>query len=123
MTWPMRPSPMNPTFMALLLLVEHDLFGKPHPTRRIKSGGQAFPDHALDELAAHPLKFPANIVDDVAGLEAIGQHVPSIGLDLEMAREWFLLVKAQRVLDGEAGGAELAEIVEENRNVDVGAPF
>jgi hypothetical protein len=27
-------------------LFEHDLFGKPDSTRRVKARGQAFPDHA-----------------------------------------------------------------------------
>jgi hypothetical protein len=37
------------------------------------------------ELAAHPVEFAANIVDNVAGLEIVGQHVPRIGFDLELA--------------------------------------
>ncbi len=52
-----------------------------------------------------------------------GQHVPGVGLDFELPRQRLLLVKAQRVLDGEARGAELPEIVEEHRHVEVGAPF
>src|SRR5208282_6586063 len=96
MTWPMRPSPINPTFMAPLLRAE---------------------------LAAHPVDLAADIVDDVAGFEVFRQHVPGIGLDFELPRQRLLLVKAQRVLDGEARRAKLPEIVEENRDVDMDAPL
>src|SRR5262245_3744798 len=96
MTWPMRPSPMNPTFMKL------------SPSA---------------ELAAHPVELAADVIDDIAGLEVVGQHVPGIGLDFELSRQRLDLVETQRVLDGETRGAERPEIVEEDRNVEVGAPF
>src|SRR5208282_1783326 len=92
----MRPSPINPTFMM-------------------------FTPSA--ELAAHPFDLPADIVDDVAGLEVFRQHVPGIGLDFELARQRLCLVKAQRVRDGEARGTKRPEIVEKNRDVDMDAPF
>ena len=78
---------------------------------------------ALHQLPAHPVELAADIVDDVAGLEAVGQHVPGIGLDFQMPRQRLLLVEAQRVLDGKPRGTELAEIVEEYRHVNVRAPF
>src|SRR5579883_162341 len=96
MASPMRPSPMNPTFMNAL---------------------------RSNELAAHPVELAADVIDDVAALEALGQHVPGVGLHFEMARQRLCLVEAQRLGDGEPRGAERAEIVEENRDVNVGAPL
>src|SRR5271156_6787850 len=77
----------------------------------------------LHELPAHPVELAANIIDDVAGLERVGQHVPGVSLDLEMTRQRLLLVKTQSVLDGETCRAELPEIIEEHRDVNVRAPF
>src|SRR5919109_3824887 len=94
----MRPRPMNPTFMVLL------------PSRS-------------DELAADPFDLALYVFDDVAGLQIVRQHVPGIGLDLELRRELVVLVEAQRVLDREARGPELAEVVEEHRHVHVRAPL
>src|SRR5262249_46026123 len=92
--------PMNPTFMTSL------------------------PALALsDELAAHPFELAADIVDDIAGLQILRQHVPGIGLDFELARQRLLLVEAQRLLDGKARGAERTAIVEEDRPVEMRAPF
>src|SRR5277367_2963197 len=102
--WPMRPSPINPTFMALLLNDPHPIryADRPPPFRgRIKP--------CSDELAAHPVELAADIVDDVVRLQAVRQHVPGVGLHLEMMRQRHLLVEAQRVGDGKARGAELAE--------------
>src|SRR5690349_21190371 len=92
--WPMRPRPMKPTFMA------------------------------SDQLSFHPLKLASDVVDDVAGLEVIGQHIPRVGLDLEMGRQRRLLVDGECLLEGEARGAEgSAEIIEEDRNVEMRAPL
>src|SRR5690349_18159233 len=77
----------------------------------------------LHELAAYPVDLAADVFDDVAGLQAVRQYVPGIGLDFKLVRQRPLLVKAQRIGDGEARGAELAKIVEEHRDVDVDAPF
>src|SRR6476469_9380797 len=74
------------------------------------------------QLATHPVEFAAHIVDDVAGLEVVGQHVPGVGLDLELPRQRPRLVEPQRILDREPGGAERSDLLEENRNVEVGAP-
>jgi hypothetical protein len=38
----------------------------------------------LFELPAHPFELAADIVDDIAGLEMIGQHVPGVSLDFEL---------------------------------------
>src|SRR5271154_999305 len=40
-----------------------------------------------------------------------------------MPRQRIFLVETQAVFDGKARGAELPEIVEEDRHVDMGAPF
>jgi hypothetical protein len=40
----------------------------------------------LDKLAPDPVELAADIVDDVAGLQTVWQHVPGVGLDLEVAR-------------------------------------
>src|SRR5437763_17205063 len=99
MALPMRPAPIKPTFMASLRLAD------------------------LLQLSADPFDFARDIIDDVAGLEMVRQHVPGVGLDLELARQRLRLVEFQRVLDGEARGAELAEVVEEHRHVEMRAPF
>src|ERR1700681_289685 len=64
---------------------------------------------ALTQLAAHPFEFAADVIDDIAGLQIFRQHVPGIGLDLELARQWLHFMEAQRLLDGKARGAERAE--------------
>src|SRR5579863_3956461 len=102
MAEPMRPSPINPTFMTILLA-----------KRRAAS----------NQLPAHPFELAANVIDDVALLEVVRQHVPGIGLDFEMARQRLCFMETQAVFDGKARGAELPEIVEEDRHVDVGPPF
>src|SRR5580700_10374862 len=75
------------------------------------------------ELPAHPFELAAHVVDDVAALQVLRQHVPGVGLDLKLARQGLRLVEAECVLDGEARGAERAEVVEKNRHVEVGTPF
>src|SRR5574342_609629 len=90
------PAPINPTFMV-------------------------FPSGS--ELAANPLELARDVVDDIAGLQVLGQHVPGIGLDLELARERVRLVKPERVLDRKACRPELPQAVEEHRNVKMGAPL
>ena len=85
MAWPMRPGPMKPTFMV----------------------ASRFSAFTLLQLTLHPFDLAAHVVDDVAGLEVVGQHVPGVGLDLELARQRLRLVEPQRVLDGEAGGPEV----------------
>src|SRR5439155_17079178 len=44
------------------------------------------------QLPAHPFELAADIVDDVAGLQMIGQHVPGVGLDLKLPRQRHSLV-------------------------------
>src|SRR5437763_7076468 len=99
MALPMRPAPIKPTFMASLRLAD------------------------LLQLSADPFDFARDIIDDVAGLQMIRQHVPGVGLDLELTRQRLGLVEFQRVLDAEARGAEFAEVVEEHRHVEMRAPF
>src|SRR5690606_8973460 len=73
----------------------------------------------LYQLVAHPLELARHVIDDVARLQVLGQHVPRVRLDLEMRRELVRLVELQRVLDREAGRLEVAEIIEEHRHVEV----
>src|SRR3989304_2054112 len=94
--WPMRPAPMNPTFMV-------------------------FPSGC--ELTANPFELARDVVDDVAALQVLGQHVPGVGLDLELARQRLRLVEPERVLYGEARRAPLSQAVEEDRNVAPGGPL
>src|SRR5690349_7207991 len=68
-----------------------------------------------NELTLDPIELALHVVDDVAALHRRGQHVPRVGLDLEMRRELVLLVELQRVLDREARRLEvLADLVEEH---------
>src|ERR1051326_6596082 len=96
----MRPVPMKPTFMA-------------NPRYAV----------ALLKLTFDPFDLARDVVDDVAGLQMLRQHVPGVGLDLELTRQRLRLVEFQRVLDGEARGAELAQVVEEDRHMEVRPPF
>src|SRR6201981_2580706 len=75
------------------------------------------------QLPAHPFELAADIVDDIAGLQIFRQDVPGVGLDFELTRQRFFLVKAQRLLDRKARRTERAKIVEEYRHVKVRAPF
>ena len=44
--------------IPLYVLIEHDLFGKPVPTRRVVARGHAFPDHALAGAKIKPRTGP-----------------------------------------------------------------
>src|SRR5215510_6133202 len=77
----------------------------------------------LQQLALNPLQFLADIVNDVAGLQAVGQDVPRVSLDLELTRNWIRLVKFQSIFNGKPSSAKRSQIVEEHRNVNVCAPF
>src|SRR5512137_2052210 len=93
--WPIRPRPMKPTFMK----------------------------SCSCQLPEHPFDLPAHIVDDVAGLQVIGQYVPGIGLNLKLTRQGFLFMHLQRFLESETCRTEGAQVVEEHRNMKVRAPF
>src|SRR5262245_64102836 len=94
--WPMRPRPMKPTFMTFPLSYSCTL-------------------PLLGELPLDPLQLARDVVDDVTGLEVVGQHIPRIRFDLEVRRERRLLVECQRLLEGKSCGAKrTAEIVEEH---------
>src|SRR4029079_613609 len=77
----------------------------------------------LSELTLHPVELAADVVHDIAGLQIVRQHVPRIRLDLEGARQRLRLVELARVLYVIARVAEWAEVFEEYRHVEVGAPF
>src|SRR4051812_30538473 len=117
MAWPMRPVPMKPTFMAM----SSPRIQQQVQNKRLDSGfarSRSRPGMTLCgllKLRANPFELARDVIDDVAGLEMIREHVPGIGLDLELPRQRLPLVEFQRVLDGEARGAEFAEIVEEHR--------
>src|SRR5512138_18119 len=57
--------------------------------------GRIFPSVALSmapplrsrQLTPHPLELAADVVDDVPGLDLVREHVPRVGLDLELPRE------------------------------------
>jgi len=66
----------------LILLFEHDLFGKPVPTHRVVARGHAFPDHALavekfDQLRDHLVRRffhqPVSAIPNQHALD-IGRH-------------------------------------------------
>src|SRR6186713_185472 len=102
----MRPRPMKPTLIMNLckFKVESTFY--------------------LDELPLDPLQLARDVVDDVARLEVRGQHVPGVGLDLEMRGERGLLVDGERLFEREAGRAEgAAEIGEKDRHMEMRAPF
>src|SRR6516225_12316921 len=113
----MRPSPMNATFMTF------SLCACPFRTTGLHFARASALSVRLSELTLHPVELAADIVDDVAGLEVVRQHVPGVGLDLELARQRFRLVEAQRVLDREPGGAEWSNLIEKDRNMEMGPPF
>src|SRR3954463_12398567 len=50
-------------------------------TRSISATGTS----RRDELRAHPLELARDVVDDVARLELVGQDVPRVRLDLQLA--------------------------------------
>src|SRR5690606_13034187 len=135
---PMRPSPMNPIFMFLWSprggkmaekMVSDTIFPGDDTRRKPASGKWCLtpffptPFSGLQQLAAHPLELARHVVDDVARLRLLGKHVPRVRLDLEVRRQLVLLVELQRVLDREARRLEVAEIVEEDRHVEVRAPL
>jgi len=75
------------------------------------------------ELSANPVELATDVADDVAGPQVVRQHVPGVGLDLDLTRQGLCLVTPVRVLDREARGPEDAEILEEDRDVEGGAPL
>src|SRR5690606_18646994 len=76
-----------------------------------------------EQLALDPLELASDVIDDVAGLQVLRQHVPRIRFDLEVRRQLVRLVELERILDREARRPEIAEVVEKDRNVDMRAPF
>src|SRR5690348_15314534 len=105
---PIRPRPMKPTFIG----DSPDGWGGWGRASRGEAGNSsvslpalpALP--ALDQLTLHPLELPGDVLDDVAGLQVIGEHIPRVSLDLEVRRERRLLVDRERLLEAEARGAE-----------------
>src|SRR6266436_1127085 len=77
----------------------------------------------LHQLSTHPFDLAADVIDDVAGLKMIGQHIPRICLNLKLARQGFVFVHLQRFLEREACGSERTQVIEEHRNMKVCAPF
>ena len=80
---------------------------RPHDTSNVRR--QDAIDATLHALALDPLELAADVFDDVAGLEVIGQDVPGVGFDFEMAAEWRLLVHRQRLDKGVLGRLHGAE--------------
>jgi len=58
-----------------------------------RPGNVAF-RHALQQLSFDPLEFAADIVDNIAGFQAVREHVPCIGFDLELQRCRIRFVKS-----------------------------
>ena len=81
------------------------------------------PVEDLLELVPHPLDFAANVIHDISGLQMIGKHIPGVRLDFQMGRERSVFVELERLLDGEARGAERTETSEKHGNVEVRAPL
>src|SRR5436853_5957229 len=76
------------------------------------------------QLPTHPFDSATDVVDDVAGLQMIGQHVPRIRLNLKLARQRFLFVHLERLFESKACRPEQAtQVIEEHRNMEVRAPF
>jgi hypothetical protein len=48
---------------------------------------------SLQQLALHPLQFFTDIVNDVAGLQAVGQDVPRVRFDLKLPGDGIRFVK------------------------------
>src|SRR5688500_15713460 len=75
------------------------------------------------QLPSNPLDLLADVVDDVAGFQTVWENVPCIRFDLELPRKGIRFVEPQGVLDGKTGCSEGADVVEEDRHMDVGSPF
>src|SRR5262249_4511155 len=78
---------------------------------------------SLQQLTLNPLQFLADIVDNVAGLQAVRQDVPCIRFYFELARDRIRLVELQSILNGKPSSAERSQIVEKDRYMNVGAPL
>src|SRR5688572_30990941 len=88
---------------------------RPRPTKATFMGS--------DDLALYPINFAGHVLHYVASLQVVGEHVPGVGLDLQVVGKRRLLVERQRLLQREARRAERPEVVEEYRHVKVGAPL
>src|SRR5450759_5167156 len=94
--WPIRPRPIKPTFMK----------------------------SCSCQLPQDPFDLAANVIDDGASLQMIGQYIPGIGLNLKLRRQRLLLVHFECLLDSEACGTEIAaQVVQKNRDVKMSPPF
>ena len=71
----------------------------------------------------HPGELALDVLDDVAGLELRRQDVPRVRLDLDLIGQRRGAMLGQRLGDGEPRRAEAVEVVEEHRDVEVGAPL
>ncbi len=78
---------------------------------------------ACAELVEDPGELALDVLDDVAGLELRRQDVPGVRLDLDLIRQRCGAMLGQRFGDGEPRRAEAVEVVEEHRDVEVGAPL
>jgi hypothetical protein len=61
---------------------------------------------SLNQLPLHPFELAADVIDNVVRFRALGQHVPGVGLNFEMARDRLFLVQAQRVGNGKTRETE-----------------
>src|SRR5829696_8600616 len=77
----------------------------------------------IPKFLQHESELAGDVVGLRAGLELLRQHVPGIGLDLEMRREMLRAQRPQGCEKRVLGRAELAEIGEEHRHVAMDAPF
>src|SRR5215475_9511121 len=78
---------------------------------------------SLQQLTLNPLQFLTDVVDNVAGLQAVRQDVPCIRFYFELARDRIRLVELQSILNGKPSSAERSQIVEKDRYMNVGAPL
>src|SRR4051812_42463946 len=75
------------------------------------------------ECRAQPFQLAAHIVGDVTGLQLRWKDVPGVRLDLEVVRQRGLGMHLPRRLDADPRRPELADGVEEHRDVEVGPPL
>ena len=70
------------------------------------------------KLGFHPLQFFDDVVDDVSGLQMLGQHIPGVGFDLELGRQRIGSVEGESLFDRRPCRFERPEIFEEHRHME-----
>src|SRR5690606_24184918 len=92
MACPMRPSPMKPILIdSSRRRAGRFECSRAHAEARGELALGACPlgraAESAEQLALDPLELASDVIDDVAGLQVLRQHVPRVRFDLEVRRQ------------------------------------